>query len=93
MAETGRPRILFETGLPPRYYIPPEDVKTELLKESDAQTKCPYKGTASYRSVEVNGKTTEDIAFFYPEPLPEAEKVEGYLCFLGEDVETEVDGK
>lgn len=90
VAETERPRILFETGLPPRYYIPPEDVNAGLLTESDTHTHCPYKGTASYHSVEANGKTVEDAAFFYPEPLPEAEKVEGYLCFLGEGVETEV---
>ena len=92
VAETDRPRILFETGLPPRYYIPPEDVNKELLAESDTVTHCPYKGAASYRSVEANGKTIEDAAFGYPDPLPEAEKVEGYLCFLGEGVETEVGG-
>lgn len=92
VAETGRPRILFETGLPPRYYIPPEDVKTELLEKSATKTYCPYKGEASYESVTVNGERIEDATFFYPEPLPEAEKVEGYLCFLAEGVETEVDG-
>ena len=93
VAETERPRILFETGLPPRYYILPEDVNTGSLEESDTETHCPYKGAASYRSVAVNGKTFEDVAFFYPEPLPEAAKVEGYLCFLGDQVETEVAGK
>ena len=93
VAETDRPMVLFETGLPPRYYVPPEDVKGELLEESDTRTHCPYKGAASYRSVAVNGDKVEDAAFFYPEPLPEAEKVEGYLCFLGDGVETEVAGR
>ncbi|MGF1473490.1 MAG: DUF427 domain-containing protein [Rubrobacteraceae bacterium] len=93
VAETERPRVLFETGLPPRYYIPPEDVNPGLLADSDTQTHCPYKGAASYRSVEANGETLADAAFYYPEPLPEAGKIGGYLCFLGEGVETEVDGR
>lgn len=92
IAETEHPRILFETGLPPRYYLPPEDVDKSLLKESNSQTHCPYKGEASYYSVETNGKILEDAAFYYPDPLPEAEKVKGYLCFLAEEVETTVSG-
>src|SRR5215213_8380036 len=52
VAETDRPQILFETGLPPRYYIPPEDVRNDVLLPSDKNTDCPYKGTASYHSVE-----------------------------------------
>lgn len=90
VAETKRPMILFETGLPPRYYIPPEDVNTSLLTQSETQTECPYKGTSTYWSVENNGSSAEDVAWSYPEPLPEAEKVAGHLCFYGEGVETEV---
>jgi uncharacterized protein (DUF427 family) len=52
VAETERPKLLFETGLPTRYYIPPEDVREEALVPSDKQTRCPYKGIASYYSVE-----------------------------------------
>ena len=52
IAETDRPRILFETGLPPRYYITPEDVREDVLVESEKKTQCPYKGVASYHSVE-----------------------------------------
>jgi uncharacterized protein (DUF427 family) len=50
VAETERPKLLFETGLPVRYYIPPEDVRTDLLVPSETQTLCPYKGVASYRN-------------------------------------------
>jgi uncharacterized protein (DUF427 family) len=50
VAETKRPKILFETGLPPRYYIPPEDVRTDLLVPSETKTVCPYKGVASSRT-------------------------------------------
>ena len=52
VAETERPKLLFETGLPPRYYIPPEDVREEVLVPSGRHTRCPYKGAASYYSVE-----------------------------------------
>ena len=92
VAETDRPKMLFETGLPPRYYIPPEDVRTDLLVPSETKTVCPYKGVASYRSVQTNGEAVEDLVWYYPEPLPEAQKVKDHLCFYGEKVELEVDG-
>lgn len=92
VAETERPRILFETGLPPRYYLPPKDVNEELLEESGTKTHCPYKGAASYWSVKTERGTARDVVFSYPNPLPEAEKVKEFLCFLGEGVETEVNG-
>src|ERR687898_3240261 len=81
VAETERPKILFETGLPSRYYIPPEDVRTDLLVPSETKTVCPYKGVASYHSARMNGDFVEDIVWYYPEPLPEAGKVKDYLCF------------
>lgn len=93
VAETSRPKLLFESSLPTRYYIPPEDVRTEQLLQSDTRTGCPYKGEAKYFSVEAGGERVEDAAFSYPEPLPEAQKVAGHLCFLGEDVTVEVDGE
>ncbi len=52
VAESGQPRILFETGLPPRYYLPLSALRMELLRTSDTSTHCPYKGTASYWSVD-----------------------------------------
>ncbi len=54
-------------------------------------TVCPYKGVASYRSVNIGGEILGDLAWYYPEPLLEAVKVRGHLCFYGEKVETEVD--
>src|SRR5712691_12206930 len=57
VAETRRPRLLFETNLPVRYYIPMLDVRTELLEPSPTITRCPYKGVASYRSVHAGGTT------------------------------------
>ena len=61
VAETRRPRVLFETALPPRYYIPPEDVRADLLVSTETQTGCPYKGFASYWSVEAGGELVEDL--------------------------------
>jgi len=88
-----RPRILFETGLPPRYYIPPEDVREEVLLPSDKHTQCPYKGEASYYSVEAGGGSVEDLVWYYAEPIPEAHKIKGLLCFFNEKVDLEVDGE
>jgi uncharacterized protein (DUF427 family) len=90
IAETNRPMVLFETSLPPRYYLPPEDVNTALLAPSETKTRCPYKGLASYRSVEANGTKVEDAAWVYPEPLPEAERVRDHLCFYDGKVSVEV---
>jgi uncharacterized protein (DUF427 family) len=93
VAETERPKVLFETGLPPRYYIPPEDVREDVLVASEKTTMCPYKGTASYHSVEAGGGRAEDLVWYYPEPLPEVGKIEGHLCFFNEKVDLEVDGE
>jgi uncharacterized protein (DUF427 family) len=93
VAETQRPRVLFETGLPPRYYIPPEDVREEALYRSEKTTRCPYKGTASYWSVEAGGGRVEDLVWYYPDPIPEAAKIKGLLAFFNEKVDLVVDGE
>jgi uncharacterized protein (DUF427 family) len=93
VAETQRPKILFETGLPPRYYIPPEDVSTDALVKSEKTTRCPYKGIASYWSVEAGGERMENLIWHYSEPIPEASKIKGHLCFFNEKVDIEVDGE
>ncbi len=93
LAETERPKVLFETGLPPRYYIPPEDVREDVLVGSQKTTRCPYKGVASYWSVEAGGERVEDLIWYYPEPIPEAAKIEGHLAYFNEKVDLEVDGE
>jgi uncharacterized protein (DUF427 family) len=90
VAETDRPKVLFETGLPPRYYIPKEDVRQDVLLESEKRTRCPYKGIAAYRSVEAGGERFEDLVWYYPDPIPEAAKIEGLLAFFNEKVDLEV---
>jgi uncharacterized protein (DUF427 family) len=91
LADTRRAKVLFETGLPPRYYIPPEDVHRDLLVDSDTHTGCPYKGTASYYTLKVGDTVVEDVAWTYPEPLEKAERVAGYLSFYNNKVDVEVD--
>ena len=87
VAETGRARFLFETRLPTRYYIPPEDVRMDLLVASEKVTSCPYKGTARYHSVKIGDRLFPDIVWSYPDPIAECPKIEGYLCFFNEHVD------
>ena len=87
VAETKRARFLFETRLPTRYYIPIEDVRSELLVPSAKITACPYKGTARYYSVKLGDRVFEDIVWTYPDPIPECPKIKDYLCFFNEHVD------
>jgi uncharacterized protein (DUF427 family) len=94
VAETQRPFLLFETGLPTRYYIPRADVRTDMLVPSDATTQCPYKGVASYYSVRVGNRLVHDLVWTYRFPIPECPKIEDLLCFYNEQVDAiVVDGE
>jgi uncharacterized protein (DUF427 family) len=88
LAESATPYLLFEPPLPVRYYLPPEDVATDLLRPSTTTTFCAYKGQASYWSLE----DEEDVAWSYPEPLREAAEVTGRIAFFNERVDIVVDG-
>lgn len=93
LAETKRPYLLFETGLPTRYYLPQDDVRMALLTATASQTQCPYKGTASYWTATVNGRDYLDIVWSYLTPIPENPKIQGLLCFYNEKVDIYVDGQ
>ena len=92
VADSHSPRILFETGLPPRYYLPLTDIRTDLLRSSDTHTHCPYKGTASYWSVDTGKDLHEDVVWMYRTPLPESQKIAGLAAFYDEKVDVFVDG-
>ncbi len=62
-------------------YFPPESVNRKYLKESDTHSTCPWKGPASYYSIEVDGKINEDAAWYYPEPKEAASYIRGYVAF------------
>lgn len=81
IAKSENPMVLFETGLPPRYYLPRSDVDRDALSATETRTVCPYKGIASYYTVEVGETVVEDAAWSYPDPLDEAARVEDLLCF------------
>ncbi|MEV0383851.1 DUF427 domain-containing protein [Nonomuraea sp. NPDC050643] len=89
VADSRSPRVLFETGLPARYYLPKTDVRLDLLEHTDTATHCPYKGTAEYWTV--NGE--KDLAWSYRTPLPESEKVAGLVAFYNEKLDIYLDGE
>lgn len=94
VAESETPQILFETGLPPRHYLPPGDVRTELLERSEHVSHCPYKGAGQHWHLDVGGERIDDAAWSLPRPIGEArERLEGWYCFYPGKVETEVDGE
>jgi len=94
VADTRRPRLLFETGLPTRYYIPRPDVHMDLLEPTDTVSRCPYKGVASYWTARVGKQVTKDVAWSYPSPIPECPKIEQLVCFFNERVDgVYVDGE
>lgn len=93
LAESDRPVLLDETGLPTRYYLPAADVRTDLLRPTDTHTTCPFKGQASYWSAEVDGEVHEDLVWSYPDPIPQAVDIAGLLCFYPDRVQLTVDGE
>jgi uncharacterized protein (DUF427 family) len=85
LAESRSPLVLRETGCPVRYYLPPEDVRTELLTPSDTSTHCPFKGDASYWSL----PEAPDLVWAYLEPKEQVARIKGHFCFYDTDL---VDG-
>jgi uncharacterized protein (DUF427 family) len=92
VAESTRPTVIYETGLPPRWYLPAEDVRTELLEPSEKRTGCAYKGFASYWSLRVGDAFEEDVVWTYREPRRGMEPITDLLAFFNERVDLEVDG-
>jgi uncharacterized protein (DUF427 family) len=93
VADSERPVILFETGLPPRYYLPLTDIRTDLLKPTGTETHCPYKGTATYWSVDTGQGPHADLVWAYRAPLAESQKITGLACFYDEKVDVYLDGQ
>jgi uncharacterized protein (DUF427 family) len=91
LAESSSAVIVYETGLPPRYYLPPEDVDWSLLQSVTGWSECPYKGNASqyWAGIDAPGR---EIAWSYPAPLPVVAPITGLIAFYSERVSVEVDG-
>jgi uncharacterized protein (DUF427 family) len=92
LAVSSRPALLFETMLPTRYYLPRADVTAELVPSS-TRTWCAYKGQASYFSAQVGGRLVPDIAWSYPDPRQDADRVRDLIAFFDERVDVTLDGE
>jgi uncharacterized protein (DUF427 family) len=94
LAETHAPVVLFETGLPPRTYVDRGAVNWAVLRHSDTQTACPYKGTTSdyWSFVTADGRTVPDIAWSYVFPTTACAAIAGLVAFYDERVDVWVDG-
>lgn len=93
LADTHSPVLLFETGLPTRYYIDQTDVAFRHLEPSSTQTLCPYKGvTSGYWSVRSDGAAHADLAWTYHSPLPAVAPIANMIAFYNEKVDIAVDG-
>jgi uncharacterized protein (DUF427 family) len=91
IADSHRPVVLEETGLPTRYYLPREDVRMELLRTTSFKTECPFKGQASYWTLELGDAVHDGIVWSYEHPIPAAIGVAGMLCFYNDRVELTVE--
>ena len=63
------------------HYFPPESLVQEYFSFSNHKSTCPWKGQASYKSLRINGEMLADAAWFYPDPKPEANEINGYIAF------------
>jgi uncharacterized protein (DUF427 family) len=95
VADTARPVLLLETGLVPRYYIPPADVAMEYFEPGAGYSMCPYKGTARYLDYARGDTRVDGAAWYYPAPLRDVVKIASHVCFWNERADTtiEVDGE
>ena len=92
LADSRRARVLYEAALPPRWYLPAEDVDTDLLVPSGNLTRCAYKGVAHYWHVRVGGRLAEDLVWSYPDPEHDARARARPALLLHEHVDIELDG-
>ena len=92
LAATDHPLTLDETGLPTRYYFPRTDVRMERLRATSFHTTCPFKGEASYWSIDIGGQTHDGIVWSYETPLPEVVAISGMMSFYPDRTQVTVDG-
>jgi uncharacterized protein (DUF427 family) len=87
VARSTRALALSESGLPLRYYIPPDDVRRDFLTPTATKTRCPFKGIASYWSLAVNRREAADAVWAYLDPIPDCAAIKGYFSFYPEKVD------
>ena len=82
LAESLRARVMYETRLAPQIYVPLEDLRVPVSDPTDLQTFCPFKGTARYRNVELDGETIVNALWSYDDALPESREINGFVGFM-----------
>jgi len=92
IAEHGLPAVLFETGLPPRFYVPPDAVRSDLLVKSATVTQCPYKGDAQHWHVVADGRRIDDAVWSLTTPMGDALAIPGWFSFYADKIDVDVDG-
>jgi uncharacterized protein (DUF427 family) len=91
--ESSAALALFETSLPPRWYLTRDDVRAELVANPKVRTGCAYKGWASYHDVRIGDRTEPFLAWRYEDPLGGMERIEDRICFFNERVDLSLDGE
>ena len=84
VARSDRAILLLERGCPPRWYLPREDVRLDLLRRTTTTTVCPFKGRATYWSYEPAGAAGTDVAWSYEDPITTMAAIKGLVCFYAE---------
>jgi uncharacterized protein (DUF427 family) len=87
IADTTRGYRVLETSHPPVYYIPPDDVRRDLLTRAGGSSYCEFKGAAKYWTVDVAGRQSANAAWSYPNPTGRFEPIAGYLAFYASRVD------
>jgi uncharacterized protein (DUF427 family) len=91
IAETDRALEMHEAAYPPVFYVPLDDVRQDLLRQSDHHTYCPYKGEASYYDViDGDGSDLSDVVWYYGHPYPAVAEIEGHVAFYADRVSVAV---
>jgi uncharacterized protein (DUF427 family) len=94
LAESSSPVMVFETGLPTRYYLNPTEVNFAHLKRTETLTACPYKGeTSKYWSVQIGETRYPDLAWSYDFPTRQLSPIAGLIAFYNEKVDITLDGE
>ena len=87
VADSRRAVRVLETSHPPVFYIPPEDVRTDLLTRTQTSSACEFKGRAEYWTLKLNGHEAVDVAWSYPQPTKGFASIRDYLAFYPSRVE------
>ena len=93
VAEAGRPAMLFETALPSRFYLSPDEVRTELFEKSETVSQCPYKGPGQHWHLVIGDTRIEDVAWTLTDPIGDATAIPDWWSFYPDKLAVEVDGE